>query len=105
MRAPSEESETDRLFRIDKEQSDFYQGVFEKFHGVCVVCYPNFSYNTGVTVHEIESKAQNPNGWWLDTNNGVVLCQQHHDQAHQMSTKDAREWLAIHAQKTLRALG
>lgn len=104
MRAPSDESKADREFRIDKEQSDFYQAVMERFDGHCVVCYPMEPKFGGVTVHEIESKAQNPNGWWLDVNNGVTLCQDHHSIAHNLSTTKAREWLSLHIEKTLRSL-
>jgi len=104
MREPSDESKIDRIFRIDKEQSDFYHGVMERYQNHCVVCYPMESEG-GLTVHEIESKAQNPNGWWKSIDNGVTLCQDHHDQAHQLSTRASEFFLRVHIDKTLKSLG
>ena len=105
MREPSEESKTDRIFRIDKEQYDFYHGVMERFQNHCVVCYPMEPEFGGVTVHEMDTKAQHPNDWWKNVNRGVVLCQPHHDIAHMLSTEESEAWLAIHIEKCLRGLG
>jgi len=96
---------SEEILQRDKEQSDFYHGVMERFDNHCVVCFPMEPKFGGVTVHEIESKAQNPRGWWKSLDNGVPLCQTCHDLAHQKSTRESKEWLKIHAEKVLNSLG
>lgn len=93
--------------QIAQEKMDYWEAVMEKFKGNCVVCYPNTvsRFRGGVTVHEIVPRSKLPNSWWKSVENGCPLCQEDHTRVHEMSQKDAEAFLAIHIEKTLRALG
>jgi UDP-2,3-diacylglucosamine pyrophosphatase LpxH len=100
VRRPISEPKEEEDARIEMEQRQFYEDVMARFQCRCVVC----GSMHGVTVHEINSKAQYPTTWWLDVHNGVTLCQPDHDRVHMMTSSEARAFCKFHAEKTLQEL-
>ena len=86
------------------EQAEYYEKVMRLYDGHCVVCYPDNDL-TGVTVHEIDSRAHNPYTWWKNLLNGCPLCQVHHDYVHSLPSAKREEYCRIHMKKAIIALG